>query len=56
MEALKNYIDNTWTASANRSTVKVLNPATQELLAEVPIGSASARDMDQAIKSGHQAH
>ena len=56
MEALKNYIDNTWTASANLSTVKVLNPATQELLAEVPIGSASARDMDQAIKSGHQAH
>ena len=56
MEALKNYIDNTWTASANQSTVKVLNPATQELLAEVPIGSASARDMDQAIKSGHQAH
>lgn len=56
MEVLKNYIDNTWTASANLSTVKVLNPATQELLAEVPIGSDSDRDMDIAIKSAHQAH
>ena len=56
MRALKNYIDNTWTASSNLSTVKVMNPATQELLAKVPVGLGSERDMDDAIKSAHLAY
>ena len=56
MRVLKNYINSTWTTSANKSTVKVMNPATQELLAKVPIGLGSESDMDDAINSAHQAY
>ena len=46
---LDNYIAGGWTASAATTFGEVRNPATDELLARVPLGGA--RDVDQAVQA-----
>src|SRR5690606_26414015 len=49
MELLPNYIDGGWRASNERQAVDVINPATQQCIARVPYGGATARDVDEAV-------
>lgn len=51
MNILKNYIDGKWTDSASVETLAVHNPANQEILAQVPTGQATAKDVDRAVQS-----
>ena len=55
MNILKNYIDGVWTASASKETVDVVNPATQEVMAKVPFGSATSLDVDLAVQAAFMA-
>lgn len=55
MEALKNYINNQWVESNELSTIKVLNPANQELLAAVPFGEKTTRDVREAVSAAGEA-
>ncbi|CAG4999146.1 Methylmalonate-semialdehyde dehydrogenase [acylating] [Dyadobacter sp. CECT 9275] len=52
MEKLKNYINGQWIDSTSESTLKVLNPATQEVLALVPEGNGA--DVALAAEAAHQ--
>jgi len=47
------YINGAWETPAARATQQVINPATRELLAEVPFADAS--DVDRAVRSAHDA-
>ncbi len=49
MELLQNYIDGEWRASNEWQAVDVVNPATQQCMARVPYGGATARDVDEAV-------
>ncbi|WP_437922180.1 CoA-acylating methylmalonate-semialdehyde dehydrogenase [Sphingobacterium sp. LRF_L2] len=51
MEILKNYINGTWHVSREVRTIAVLNPATQEHIADVPYGSETVKDVDQAVQA-----
>ncbi|GAB3647003.1 CoA-acylating methylmalonate-semialdehyde dehydrogenase [Echinicola sediminis] len=55
MEKLSNYINGQWTESKEANLVDVLNPATQEILGKVPIGKATTKDVEEAVKSSQQA-
>lgn len=50
-ETLKNYIDGEWVASNSKRTAEVRNPATAEVIAEVPLSTAV--EMDMAVESAH---
>lgn len=50
---LKNYIGGKWIASSGNETLKVLNPATNETLAAVPISTKA--DVDQAVATAKEA-
>jgi malonate-semialdehyde dehydrogenase (acetylating)/methylmalonate-semialdehyde dehydrogenase len=56
MSVLKNYINGAWIASAETTTIEVINPATQEVLASVPHGSKTAQDVNQAIQAAEIAY
>ena len=56
MNTLRNYIDGVWTESASKQTIDVVNPANQEILAKVPFGNETVKDMDDAIEKAHQAY
>ncbi len=56
MDILKNYIDGIWTASASQKTVDVVNPANQEVLAKVPAGKDSVKDVEMAVKAASVAY
>jgi len=56
MNILKNYIDGKWTESSASETQPVHNPASQEILALVPTGPATAIDVDRAAQSAHRAY
>ena len=56
METLKNYINKKWISSENQSVLEAINPATQEVLAKVPAGSASARDVEHAVTAAQKAY
>jgi len=47
------WINNTWTLSRGGSVTKVINPATEEVIAEVT--DASAEDVDQAVQAAQAA-
>jgi aldehyde dehydrogenase (NAD+) len=47
------YIDGTWVPSASSSTIPVVNPATEEVIAGVPAGCAG--DVDKAVAAARQA-
>lgn len=55
MEALKNYINGKWTVSREKATVDVINPANQELLAQVPIGNNTPQDVEAAVAAASEA-
>ncbi|WLD92579.1 CoA-acylating methylmalonate-semialdehyde dehydrogenase [Alkalihalobacillus sp. AL-G] len=50
---LKNYINGKWVESTSTETLEVPNPATNEVLARVPISTKG--DLDQAVKAANLA-
>ncbi|EXX90705.1 methylmalonate-semialdehyde dehydrogenase [Paenibacillus darwinianus] len=50
---LKNWIGGQWTASSSTATDPVYNPATEEVLAEVPL--SSKEDVDRAVQNAKEA-
>lgn len=56
MEILKNYINGVWTASASQETINVVNPATQEVLAKVPSGKDTMKDVGMAVIAASLAY
>ncbi|MEP6960517.1 MAG: CoA-acylating methylmalonate-semialdehyde dehydrogenase [Acidobacteriota bacterium] len=53
VKSLSFYINGEWTKPTGRATLPVTNPATGEVLAEVPL--ASADDVDHAVETAHSA-
>jgi malonate-semialdehyde dehydrogenase (acetylating)/methylmalonate-semialdehyde dehydrogenase len=56
MNILKNYIDGSWIDSASINTLDVINPANQEILAKVPCGSDTKKDVEQAVTVAQKAY
>ncbi|MFK5973372.1 MAG: CoA-acylating methylmalonate-semialdehyde dehydrogenase [Flavobacteriaceae bacterium] len=56
MESLKNYINGRWAESNSKQTIDVINPANQEILAKVPYGADTKKDVDQATLVAHKAY
>ncbi|MEK9604053.1 MAG: CoA-acylating methylmalonate-semialdehyde dehydrogenase [Flavobacteriaceae bacterium] len=55
MNILKNYINSKWVKSSSTETIDVVNPASQDVLAKVPYGSAAAIDVATACESALKA-
>ena len=53
MEKLRNYINGQWVSSSATIYVNVVNPASQEALAQVPSGTSA--DVDAAVQSSENA-
>lgn len=53
LKTIKNYIGGKWTEAATMQTEKVFNPATGEVIAEVPL--STIEDVDRAIQSANEA-
>ncbi len=51
--AIKNYAGGAWTEPAAREQLPVINPATAEVIAKVPLSSAA--DVDQAVSAAARA-
>jgi malonate-semialdehyde dehydrogenase (acetylating) / methylmalonate-semialdehyde dehydrogenase len=56
MNTLQNYINGKWVSSSSSSTSKVVNPATQEVLALVPNGDDTLKDVEQAVAAAQSAY
>jgi len=56
MEKLKNYINGQWAGSHCGETIDVVNPATQEVLAKVPYGKDTSKDVEDAVRSAQAAY
>lgn len=56
MNHLKNYINGTWANSSSNETIDVHNPATQEVIAIVPFGTATQKDLQDAATSAQGAY
>lgn len=52
-EKMKNYINGTWVESKSSETIEVYNPATKEIIAEVPL--STKEDLNQAASAAHAA-
>jgi malonate-semialdehyde dehydrogenase (acetylating)/methylmalonate-semialdehyde dehydrogenase len=52
-ERLKDYVGGKWIASLGKRTQEVRNPASGELIGEVPLGTAA--DVDRATRAAHDA-
>lgn len=50
---MKNYINGTWVESKSSETIEVYNPATKEIIAEVPL--STKEDLNQAASAAHAA-
>ena len=48
-----NYIGGNWTSSASDLAIDVLNPATEQVIDQVPAGHEA--DVDEAVRSLHAA-
>ncbi|MCH6198915.1 CoA-acylating methylmalonate-semialdehyde dehydrogenase [Aquiflexum sp. LQ15W] len=55
MELLKNYIDGSWTSSIEENTKEVINPANQQILARVPFGKGTSKDLEKAVLAAQVA-
>ncbi len=55
MNVLKNYINGAWTESLSKQTIAVINPANQEVLAKVPYGTDTGKDVGLATESASKA-
>jgi aldehyde dehydrogenase (NAD+) len=53
MEKLKFYIDGAWVDPATPSTLGVVNPATEEIFAQISLGSKA--DVDRAVAAARRA-
>ena len=56
MEILKNYINGAWVDSKSTQTIDVLNPASQDILAKVPYGANTAKDVETATDFAFDAY
>lgn len=56
MTKLKNYINGAWVDSTSSETLDVINPATAEILAKVPVGESMSRDIETAARVAHEAY
>jgi malonate-semialdehyde dehydrogenase (acetylating) / methylmalonate-semialdehyde dehydrogenase len=56
MNTLQNYINGKWVSSGSSTTSKVVNPATQELLALVPNGDETLKDVETAVIAAQAAY
>ncbi|MFT4019105.1 MAG: aldehyde dehydrogenase family protein, partial [Agriterribacter sp.] len=54
MNKLQNYINGQWVASSATDYWNVVNPASQEVMALVPAGTAA--DVDAAVRSSETAY
>ena len=55
MDRLQNYINGSWVDSREKSTSPVINPATQDVLAQVPNGKETISDVDHAVAAALNA-
>lgn len=55
MEILQNYINGAWMARKNRHAIDVVNPATQERIAQVPYGKETVNDVAEAVAAATHA-
>jgi malonate-semialdehyde dehydrogenase (acetylating)/methylmalonate-semialdehyde dehydrogenase len=53
MDTIFNYMNNSWVKSHASEYIDVINPATQELLAQTPLSSVD--ELDQAALSAEKA-
>jgi malonate-semialdehyde dehydrogenase (acetylating)/methylmalonate-semialdehyde dehydrogenase len=56
MNLLQNYINGEWVNSQSVESINVLNPATQEVLAQVPFGNETQKDIDAAVIAAQAAY
>ena len=56
MDILKNYINGVWVESTSKKSIDVLNPANQEVLAKVPYGNDTAKDVATATEFAFKAY
>ena len=56
MNLLQNYINGAWVNSVGSESINVVNPATQEVLAKVPYGNETQKDVAQAILAAQAAY
>jgi malonate-semialdehyde dehydrogenase (acetylating)/methylmalonate-semialdehyde dehydrogenase len=56
MTVLQNYINGSWVNSVSTETSDVVNPATTEILAKVPFGKATAKDLETAATAAQAAY
>lgn len=55
MKPLQNYIHGQWVDSHSTETIAVINPATQEVLGQVPYGQDTGQDVTKAVATAQQA-
>ncbi len=55
MRTLKNYINGRWIESKENTTLDVVNPANQQVLAKVPIGAKTGTDVQEAVSAAGSA-
>ena len=53
MDRLQNFIDDAWRASSASEALKVINPASAKVLAEVPLSPAA--DVSAAVEVAERA-
>jgi malonate-semialdehyde dehydrogenase (acetylating)/methylmalonate-semialdehyde dehydrogenase len=51
---IRNFIGNDWVAPETTSTVRAIDPATAEVIADVPL--SEGRDLDRAVKTASSAY
>ena len=56
MNLLQNYINGAWVNSVGSESINVVNPATQEVLAKVPYGKDTQKDVAQAVLAAQAAY
>lgn len=53
---LQNYIAGSWQPSQAKETLNVVNPANQQVLAQVPCGKETAGDVNRAVAAAQEAY
>jgi malonate-semialdehyde dehydrogenase (acetylating)/methylmalonate-semialdehyde dehydrogenase len=56
MNILKNYINGAWQQSTSKETIDGVNPANQNILAKVPYGYETKKDLDHAVGAAQNAY
>ncbi|MDH5395667.1 MAG: aldehyde dehydrogenase family protein, partial [Gammaproteobacteria bacterium] len=52
-EIIKNYIDGKWTPSTSKDFIDIINPATQDVLAKVPLSDKN--EVNHAVDAASTA-